>query len=200
MIINLRGTSGSGKSTIVRKVMGHYPARVGMPGVNRRMPLYYLCTPDQGSQLAVLGHYESACGGCDTISGWDFTINLVRSLHNQGYDVLFEGLILSGEVKRTLKLHTDGLPLKIVSLNTPIEECIESVLARRTEQWELRSAKAQAAGKPPIKPLREFNPKNTINKMDCIVKSVAKLKDAGVDVFWGNREECLDTILKELLS
>lgn len=62
VIIQVRGTSGSGKTTAVRKVM----AELGEwePGFveGRKRPLFY-----KRERVAVLGHYEVPCGGGDTI-------------------------------------------------------------------------------------------------------------------------------------
>jgi hypothetical protein len=46
MIVNIRGTNGSGKSTIVRKVMDLYPTRIAIayPEVNKRKPMGYICS------------------------------------------------------------------------------------------------------------------------------------------------------------
>src|SRR5258708_2430353 len=109
MIISIRGTSGSGKTWLAKKILHepgiyHPPRPVHYKG--RKQPLYYLrdaVSPDRRG-IAVLGHYESATGGCDTINGNDIPFVICRTLHDR-YDVFFEGLLMAAEQHRTAKLH-----------------------------------------------------------------------------------------------
>lgn len=177
MIIQLRGTSGSGKTTVVRKVMELYAARANVKIPGRRRPLGYVLThPHGGRPLAVLGHYETACGGCDTLPSLDRIIELVRQSHAQGYDVLFEGLLISGETRRCIELHKDGLPYEVLALRTDLQTCIDSVNARRREK----------------DPEREnVNPANTEAKYKTVQSSMRKLQEAGVMAEWFGREEAV---------
>jgi hypothetical protein len=139
MFISIRGTSGSGKSYLVKKTLHapgiyHPPKPVFYSG--RKQPLYYLREPlDPGKRgLAVLGHYESATGGCDTISSNDMPFTLTRHLHERGYDVLADGLLHSAEQHRTAQLHRDGFQVHIYYLTLTIEECLAGVNARRANR------------------------------------------------------------------
>ena len=64
MIIDLRGTNGSGKSTTVRNVLKHYTLMEQIPASGKPMALRYSW---MGRSLFVLGKYDNQCGGCDTI-------------------------------------------------------------------------------------------------------------------------------------
>src|SRR3546814_2254821 len=58
------------------------------------------------------------------ISDWSSDVcssDLVRKSHAAGMDVLYEGLLISAEVNRAVKLHEEGLPLLTVALDTPLE-------------------------------------------------------------------------------
>ena len=67
-IINIRGTSGAGKSHLARRVMANYPVRKPVHVAGRKQPLYYEYeAPDHNVPLFVVGHYECACGGTDTM-------------------------------------------------------------------------------------------------------------------------------------
>lgn len=70
MIINLRGTHGSGKSTAVRRVMGKCPyvckVHTTIPEAVRPI-VGYDCKLPNGQSLYVLGNYANACGGADGI-------------------------------------------------------------------------------------------------------------------------------------
>ena len=89
MIINLRGTHGSGKSTIVRNVMGTYTDCTEILGVGRKRPWGYLCKKDGLKDLFIPGHYETACGGCDTISIVEEAYDLIKRHASEGRNVLF---------------------------------------------------------------------------------------------------------------
>lgn len=180
LIIQIRGTSGSGKTTVMRAVMKAIPALTNntlsemyVPG--RKKPLYYT----DGGSVSIVGSYESTCGGCDTIQGYDLLMSTVRSLYDRG-NVLMEGLLLSEDVKQTLTL----LPRKIkaVFLTTPVDECIKRVKGRRL-----------AAGNE--KPLKEDN---TRRRVDVIRRAQDRLEAAGVDCYSISSDKAPELILKWL--
>ncbi len=192
MIINIRGTSGTGKSHLVRQVMVAMN-KAGDPIIpqheaNRRQPIgYVLIRPigAPGRSILVVGHYETPCGGCDTINKMDRIYELVRKGVDRGYDVLFEGLLISAEVNRTQKLHDDDLELTVIALTEiPLQECLDSVNKRR---W----------AKHPDKP--GVNPKNTEAKWKQTRRSCARLEEAGIEVHRVNREDAW-TLLQEKLK
>lgn len=211
MLINIRGTSGSGKSTIVREVMKRYDAVKKiqqeeiypsvLPGGEvakpRKQPLAYLCTRLDERPLAVLGHYETACGGCDTLPTYDMIFDLVRRFDAQGFDVLFEGLLMSGDLKFTRALLEDASvsDLLVVGLTQiTLDTCEASIRGRR-------ATKAAAKGVEP----REFGPnlrKNLESKWKLTVKTcdeLAKLEgQKRVRVVRADRELALATVVKEL--
>lgn len=183
MIISIRGTSGSGKSTLARRVMDCYHIKYPYSVDGRKQPLYYIMgheSPDH-RDLAVIGHYEAACGGCDTIHEFDTVFELVRRLHDEGHDVLFEGVLLYCEVPRTVSLLEDWYPLQVIALNTPVDDCVHSVNLRRAERgdWE------------PV------DPANTITKYNGTITTMAKIQAAGVPVFWESRESAYQRIIRE---
>lgn len=193
MIINIRGTSGSGKSTLIRSVLDQYQVRLPIHVPGRKRPLYYrlwlgdptsdhLALPD----LVVLGHYDTACGGCDTIPTTDMTYDLVMEAHVMlGAHVLFEGLLISSDAQRTIALGRQvGMQnLLVVELSTPLEECLASVNLRRA---------ARDAELPPV------DPKNTTAKWKGIQSSGKKLREAGVQVESLDRDAALARVLEVL--
>ena len=174
MIINIRGTSGSGKSTLARRVMGAYTGcrnRVKQKG--RKQPIGYICTrPDGGKPLYVLGHYESPCGGCDTIKTYDEVFQRVRDVHEAGYDVLFEGLLLSTETQRVIELALE-LPTLIIGLDVPVDVCLESINTRRRVK------------KPDAEPV---NPKGTESKHRTNQRAMAKFQGLELQAEWHDRD------------
>ena len=192
MIINIRGTSGSGKSTLMRSVMDHYASRVPVHVAGRKRPLYYKlwqghgCNDLSAPDLIVLGHYDTACGGCDTIPTTDMTYDLVLEAHYMlGAHVLYEGLLISSDAQRTIDLmHNVGQSqLLVVELATTLEECLASVNARRA---------ARDAELPPV------DPKNTTAKWKGVQSSGAKLRDAGVPYEVLDRDAALARVLEVL--
>jgi hypothetical protein len=207
MIINIRGTSGSGKSTLVRKVMECYPIKSRVKEEGRKQPIGYILAKALHKPLALVGHYETDCGGCDTINNMDDIYNRVRLADKAGYDVLFEGLLISADANRAVALHTDALPVLVIALNTPLEQCLASVNQRRREAWERRieainaeNDALDAAGRK-LRPVPEYkgdvNPKNTMSKFAGVKSSMKRLEAAGVANVWLSRDEALARIKQE---
>lgn len=190
MIIQLRGTSGSGKSTLARRIMELYTGtrlRIKgepVPGKPRKQPVGYLnarANPSIDAALQVFfkpslfvpGHYETACGGADTITQIEYTFGLVRGAVTAGHDVLFEGLLLSADVNKVAALTDLNVPMHAIILNIPLEECLDSVNQRR------RAKKGDDA--PPV------NPKNTASKHKGVMSTIDRLAAAGIQpwVFTG---------------
>lgn len=183
-VIKIIGTSGSGKTHLVREVMARYGTRTPVYGPKRKQPLgYYVQPPEEFRHrpvLAVVGHYETACGGCDTLPSLDEVDRLVRASAAQRCHVLYEGLLGSAEVGRTAKLHADGLELHVVHLTTPLPECLDSVNARR---------RAKDSNKPPVAE------KNTAAKHRGTLLAVGRLRAAGVPVEQLNRADALRQVM-----
>lgn len=159
MIIQVRGTSGSGKSTVMRRIMAsaHWQSEYV---IGRKRPLYYRSVESGMADTVILGHYESACGGCDTIGSAKAVYELTMELKGRYPIILEEGLLLSEDVKWSSQLPD----LKVVYLTTPIEQCLSQIRSRRVE-----------AGND--KPL---NTENTIRRVPVIERSRKKLVELGV--------------------
>lgn len=175
LIIQVRGTSGSGKTTVMREIMesmGQWNTGY-MEG--RRNPLWY-SSVSEWPKTHIVGSYASNCGGCDTIHGYALLIKTVEELYKLG-NVLMEGLLLSEDVKQTLTL----LPrkLKIVYLSTEVDECINRVKKRRL-----------LAGNE--KPLKEDN---TRNRVGVIERARVRLEAAGVECVTSTTEQAPALIL-----
>ncbi len=157
MIIQIRGTSGSGKSTVVREVMSKLGGWEPQYVDGRRKPLYYF-RESNGKRGIVLGHYDTACGGCDTIGAAPRVFSLTQELE---YDYLIsEGLLLGEDSKWSLQMDN----LRVVFLTTPLEECLSRIVNRRKEKGN-------------EKPL---NPHNTTRRVFPINRAREKLSEAGV--------------------
>ena len=175
--INLRGTSGSGKTTIVRNILNHGNWNKWMDESNKKVLGYF--NPDK--RWAIIGSYENICGGCDTIRTQNETEQRIESFINAGYNVIFEGLLLSTLSSRWEKFSkriADKANLLFYYLDTPLEECLNRIQARR-----------QAAGNN-----RPFNPKNTTDRVKAIETTYQKLTSAGCYCLKGSQQEIMTNL------
>ena len=81
-VINLRGTSSAGKRTLARSIMAAYSRQEPVYRPGRRRPVAVACRSDGRCPLAVLGHYDTACGGCDTSARLDDVFAALRQWKN----------------------------------------------------------------------------------------------------------------------
>lgn len=182
MIFNFRGTSGAGKSHLVRELMKRFGFVKPVFKEGRKQPISYECG---NGKLAVLGHYETACGGCDTISvpgAMDVVYGMVREWHAKGYHVLYEGVIVQDDTKRCIQAVKDGLPIQVIFLTTPLQDCLAGIQARRDARGDVRP----------------LDPTNTANRIPRLAKHAQKLKAYGVPIHSLSREQALDYCLREL--
>lgn len=190
MIINVRGTSGSGKSTLVRRVRDLYSQTLRVKQEGRKQPLGYILHYGAGTRvqpLALVGHYETDCGGCDTIANMDEIYENVRKAHAAGMDVLYEGLLISADANRVIALHADGLPVRVIALNTPLALCLESVNHRRRNTAMVKGKDYKG----------DVNPKNTTSKFSGVKSSLKRIEAAGILYSWESRDSAFELIKKE---
>jgi hypothetical protein len=150
----------------------------------RRKPLYYQedPPPPERPRCVVLGHYESACGGCNNIGSAAQVYELVRGLvagKTNPPIILSEGLLLSEDVKWTSQMPALA-ETKVLLLTTPIERCIEQVKKRREE-----------AGND--KPLNEANTRNRVATID---RARVRLEETPVWVFRATPEKAPEVVLR----
>lgn len=195
MIINIRGTGGSGKSTVVRRIMELYSVKEPVFIAGRRQPIRYFLhnrapvLHADGTRpiphLVVPGHYETPTGGCDTISTVDDVFEILDAAVKAQFDVIYEGIISQDSTSRIIefanKIGRENFAA--ILLNTPVEECLKGIQARRDERGDTRP----------------LNPKNTINRAKSAKAGASRLKDAGITVYTLDREAAF-LKAKELLG
>lgn len=177
MIIQIRGTSGSGKSTVVKKLLSQNWDWTPIFKSGRKKPLYY-----KTKGIVVLGHYESPCGGCDTIGSAPKIFELIKEVieKENPKTLICEGLLLSEDVKWTSQLVDYGLV--VLYLTTPSEECLVRIKQRRS-----------AVGNE-----KELNPSNTLNRVAIIEKSRVKLKEKNVKCIRTSSDQAFSKLMKLL--
>lgn len=151
LVINPRGTSGAGKTWLVREVMRAYchDGATSVPLLRDKRSRHMGCQlfrPDGSRPLAIVGHYEATRGGTDTIpkadGGLGEALRLADALAAGGNHVLLEGLQLSGDVEGIAALtaaqQARGSALHVLCLDVPLELCVRNVVARRRAGWAAR--------------------------------------------------------------
>jgi hypothetical protein len=166
MIINLRGTSGSGKTHTARSFLEYCSPDIVVYGENDK-PVAH-CVYFNMMPVYFLGTYANVCGGCDTIRTQDLVCSYIRHFSQFGH-VIFEGLIISHTFSRYAALWKEltdyGMPFVFAYMDTPLEICIDRVKARRLAKGNM-------------KPLNTANTEST-HRTTWI--TMDKFKAAGID-------------------
>ena len=135
-VIKLGGCNGSGKTTLARAVMdlaGVQPCTVLLP--SGKWTKVYLAKYE-GHHLVVLGKYDTACGGMDTISDKNDRLWLLDVYCKRGNIVFYEGLITGktygamGELSEKHVRSKKGIWL-YTFMDTSFDDCVSRVLQRR---------------------------------------------------------------------
>ena len=172
-VLDIRGTHGSGKSYIPHYLLANNEhesieeegAHVG----------YWIERYD----LAILGKYSNACGGCDGIKTADEVVRRVRSFNEDYSIVMLEGILVSHTFKRYHELAQEIEDYRFLFLDTPKKACIARVLKRR-------KAKGQT---------KEFNPKNLLHDHRQIWERVRpKMEEAGHTVMVLNYKTAVEQV------
>lgn len=184
MIIQIRGVSGSGKSTVVNKIMATTekwePVNSNWDGKKRKNPLYYVRKSPGTSDKAILGHYETltTCG-CDTLGNSSHAFKLTQqviALLKEPYCIICEGLLLSEDVKWTSQLPD----VHIIFLNTSIKTCLDRIRTRRL-----------ARGKT-----KEGNTYRTTTRYHTVMRARLRLLEAGVTCLRASSDQAHKIVLK----
>ncbi len=177
VIINLRGTSGSGKTSAARRFLDFPNAtltrRLTSPKgrVSEKVAGYGITVPELSHTLYLVGAYTNICGGLDSMGTQEEHADLITKAYAAGGNVLCEGLLLSsvssGATVPKAMIDLAGKDRVIFAfLDTPLELCIERVKQRRAERGE---------EKP-------FNETNTRKKFEDTQAARRRLIDEGCRV------------------
>jgi len=179
-IVSLRGTSGSGKSTVAFTLFNKYPRQEIVNNEGKIQGYKVDASPEVKQPIYVLGKYTTACGGCDQIPTQQEAADRAVHYHQDGH-VLMEGLLASaagpaGAVTMTIQATGEAV---FAILNTPVDLCIERVKARRLARGDER-------------PLNE---KNTRDKWTQTRSTASALFKLGYDVRPIDHTKAFDDVL-----
>jgi len=167
VILSLRGTSGSGKTTVARKFLTDYPCSAIIdPNGKKKHWGYQVDLSNEGiaQPLYVIGSYQNTCGGTDGISTQEEIAERALAAHPRGH-VLLEGLLLSkvgpGAITTQMLKPTGSYVAAI--LDTPLATCLQRVQARRDARGETKP----------------FNPANTVSAHKSTYDACVNLHNAG---------------------
>jgi hypothetical protein len=151
LIINIRGTNGSGKSTVVREVMASCSPAVPIFGLlGLKIPEAYALR--RAPNWYVIGPYVTPTGGCDVVGSTDKVLVLLEKYLRRG-SLVFEGAMLSdhiGTVGTWLEAQSDVV---VAYMTTPLDECVRRVVARRQQSGNNGSFNPEKTLRPRQKPI-----------------------------------------------
>jgi hypothetical protein len=134
IVLNIRGTNGSGKTHLVRSLMKQvgsepHPRRRNLFGGDALSgPVEYYVLGDGG---IVLGNYETNCGGCDTMGSFERIKGAIRArLYEHPPYLIFEGVVVSTVFNSWLEFSRSIGGMTWVFLSTPLDVCFERVYGR----------------------------------------------------------------------
>lgn len=161
LIFDIRGTNGSGKTTVVRKLMGKYDFT---PVIDKSGKIEAYVTKD----IAIIGSYKNTCGGCDGIKTQDEICSRIKKYSKKRH-VIFEGVIVSTIFQRYCNLaKTLKSNYIVVHLNTSLDTCINRIIKRRKKAGRVD--------------LEGFNKTLVADKYSSIDRACNKFKNEGVQV------------------
>lgn len=136
-VVKLGGVNGSGKTSVARGILRLMDDRETQPVelLSGKKSVVHYGTYN-GVDLCVLGKYEAACGGMDTISDKYDRFNLVAESATKGLIVFFEGLITGKTYGALGGLSEQHLNAKVgkwlyAFMDTPFDVAAERVMQRR---------------------------------------------------------------------
>jgi len=143
IIVNIAGTSGAGKTAVVRHLIANSThaatmwATVGEQTEEREVGRVVHLGE---RSIFIAGRYDEDLdsGGCDTIHDISFWFDTFWE-QAQTHDVVFEGLFVMNHTRGlglARKSLDAGKPFHVISLTTPLEQCKVSINERRARRGQ----------------------------------------------------------------
>ncbi len=178
MIVDIRGTHGSGKSFVVHEIIRTNKTEDVIEN-DPKKPIGYFLPEINGG---IIGRYDRTCGGCDGISPVAEICRRIRWFDERCDVVFLEGILVAHTFQRYSDMAKEINDWNFCFLNTPLKKCIARVKTRRRKAgnlkpldpkniikdhrciWERRRIQFQEAGhsviilpwQDPLKPIKEL--------------------------------------------
>lgn len=137
-IIKLGGCNGSGKTSVARALLNvgdTWDEEAVTLKSGKKSKVYHQDL--SGVDVWILGKYDNACGGMDTIGDKHDRFDLVSRTATPDNIVFFEGLITGktyGALGELSEGHRrGGIPWLYTFMDTPFDVCVQRVCLRRLE-------------------------------------------------------------------
>lgn len=165
MIIDIRGTHGAGKSSLVRSLLNSADSVMTHPRAGTEEIMGYQALFGK-VRVGVVGRYTTDCGGCDTIKTQEDVCVRVREFSHNYDHVVYEGALVTTLWSRYRDLALELGPRRFLFafMDTPLQTCIDRVNARRA-----------GSGKEPL-----ADPKNIRDKYATASRIMQKCIDEGM--------------------
>lgn len=185
MIINIRGTNGSGKTHLARQLIGPNPNFLDLVNYQTQLKAggfrqKFVEGWGGESDFLAIGSYKQGCGGMDTIPSFALqqqAVAVAETWIKNGKPItgdrpryiVAEGVLASTVAGSWLeffsRLKAEGHDILIAYLDTPLELCLERITARQI------AAKGEA---------REIKTDQVAAKIKAINATRARFNDAGI--------------------
>ena len=127
---NIRGTNGSGKTSLAKQFMANGMEEIAVPGLKK--PGFVYC-PDH--DLLLVGNYRNKCGGCDNLVKYQI-VRLLKLAWMTNCNIIYEGVLVANSGWPYLNLmreYSDEIRRRVygfVYLEVPVEECLRRIYRR----------------------------------------------------------------------
>ena len=186
MIINIAGTSGSGKSHLIRAFMTWAKEQGGkinpLTEELRKLPSGYDVTFKKRKPIHIIGPYEKAdTAGCDVLRNIEVAYSYIHDAYDAGKDVIFEGLFMMN-MTRGPQMVEKYDHMYIIHFTDPLATCIASINSRR-----------EARGEGPL-----LKKENTVGNFKRANNYADRMAAAGASVIKTKRDKALGLLVGTL--
>jgi len=132
-IVNISGTSGSGKSTVVRKLLEASRFGTKIIKANKDMGRIIYVGDQPVFVAGRYGVHDTA--GCDCVKDVEFWYNTIYEMAER-HNVVYEGLFVMNHMRGIdlVKKIRGRATMHVINLTTPFEVCIAGINERRARR------------------------------------------------------------------
>jgi len=142
MIFQIRGTNGSGKSTVAASfikadaeevVLTNYPSPIKKDPERTKPVIGYISNWANYGTICVVGPYDRQIGGLDRIPSFEVQREAIRAATKVADHVICEGVLASTVYSSWADFFEEMGSVTVIYLDTPLETCYERIRQRQIE-------------------------------------------------------------------